>query len=121
MNDKATRLWTDRSRLRDGQYRTDANLAARQSIYAYQYPKLDLPALVFGQVALTGDETVADIGCGNGAYFAAPGPVENYVRSMHSAQDLPDPGSLAAAVASRIPRDQEPFCIRTQTGCLICS
>jgi SAM-dependent methyltransferase len=264
MNDEATRLWTDRSRLRDVQYRTDANLAARQSIYAYQHPRLDLPALVFGQVALTGDETVADIGCSNGAYLAelarrghaspvlgvdfsvgmlraarsrapaavlaagdaaalplcdeasgltlamhmlyhvpdpraavrelrritrpdgqvlvvlngedhlrelrdlvsaarqeitggdplpsprlrlnegirllaseftsvtrhdftselrvrASDPVENYVRSMRSVQDLPDPGALAVAVASRIPRDQEPFRIRTHTGCLICS
>jgi hypothetical protein len=36
------RLWTDRSCLQDVQYRTDANLAARQSIYAYQHPRLDL-------------------------------------------------------------------------------
>jgi SAM-dependent methyltransferase len=272
MNDEAARLWTDRSRLQDVQYRTDANLAARQSIYAYQHPKLDLPALVLGQVTLTGDETVADIGCGNGAYLAelarrghagpvlgvdlsvgmlraararapgavlaagdatalplrdeasgltlamhmlyhapdpgtavrelrritrrggqvlvvlngadhlrelrdlvraalreitpppspspspspslppprlhldagmrllasefasvtrydftselrvpAPGPVENYVRSMISAQNLPDPGALAVAVASRIPDDQEPLRIRTHTGCLVCS
>lgn len=264
MNNEVTRLWTDRYRLRDVQYRTDANLAARQSIYADQHPRLDLPALVFGQVALAADETVADIGCGNGAYLAElarrghvgpvlgvdlsvgmlraarsrapaallaagdaaalplrdevsgltlamhmlyhvpdpraavrevrritrrggqvlvvlngedhlrelhdlisaarqeitggepppplrlrldegmrllaseftsvtrhdftselriaePGPIENYVRSMPIAQDLPDPGALAAAVASRIPRDQEPFCIRTHTGCLVCS
>jgi SAM-dependent methyltransferase len=264
MNDEAIRLWTDRSCLRDVQYRTDGNLAARQSIYAYQHPRLDLPALVFGQVALAGDETVSDIGCGNGAYLAelarrghagpvlgvdlsvgmlhaarsrapaavlvagdaaalplrdeasgltlamhmlyhvpdpraavrelrritrrggqvlvvlngedhlrelydlisaarqeitggeplpvsrlrldegmrllaseftsvtrhdftselcipAAGPVENYVRSMSIAQNLPNPGALAAAVASRIPREQESFRIRTHTGCLICS
>jgi SAM-dependent methyltransferase len=262
-NDEAARLWTDRSCLRDVQYRTDGNLAARQSIYAYQHPRLDLPALVFGQVTLAGDEIVADIGCGNGAYLAelarrghagpvlgvdlsvgmlhaahsrapaavlvagdaaalplrdeasgltlamhmlyhvpdpriavrelrritrrggqllvvlngedhlrelhdlisaalqeitgepllsprlrlnegmrllaseftsvtrhdftselripAPGPVENYVRSMLIAQNLPDPGALAVAVASRIPHDQESFRIRTHTGCLICS
>jgi SAM-dependent methyltransferase len=259
MSDDASRLWTDRSCLRDVQYRTDVNLAARQSIYAYQHPRLDLPALVFDQVTLTGNETVTDIGCGNGAYLAelarrghagpvigvdlsvgmlyaarsrapaavlaagdaaalplrdgasgltlamhmlyhvpdpraavrelrrvthrgghvivvlngeehlrelrelvkatlqgitlpsprlrldegmrllaseftsvtrhdftselripAPGPVENYVRSMISAQNLPDPGALAVAVASRIPNDQ-PFCIRTHAGCLICS
>jgi PIN domain nuclease of toxin-antitoxin system len=41
-----SRLWTDRARLRDVQYRTDANLAARQSIYAFQHPPLDLPARV---------------------------------------------------------------------------
>jgi hypothetical protein len=36
------RLWTDRSCLQDVQYGTDANLAARQSIYAWQHPRLDL-------------------------------------------------------------------------------
>jgi SAM-dependent methyltransferase len=64
------RLWTDRSCLQDVQYRTDANLAARQSIYACQRPRLDLPSRVLGLAALRGDETVADVGCGNGAYLA---------------------------------------------------
>jgi SAM-dependent methyltransferase len=64
------RLWTDRSCLQDVQYRTDANLAARQSIYACQYPPLDLPPRVLGLAALHGDETVTDVGCGNGAYLA---------------------------------------------------
>ncbi len=65
-----SRLWTDRSWLRDVQYRTEANLAARQSLYAYQHPRLDLPAWALGLAALTGTETVADIGCGNGIYLA---------------------------------------------------
>lgn len=64
------RLWTDRSCLQNLQYRTDANLAARQSIYAYQQPRLDLPPVVLGLAALRGDETVVDVGCGNGAYLA---------------------------------------------------
>jgi SAM-dependent methyltransferase len=64
------RLWTDRPCLQDVQYRTDANLAARQSIYACQRPRLDLPSQVLGLAALRGDETVADVGCGNGAYLA---------------------------------------------------
>ncbi|HEY7324174.1 MAG TPA: class I SAM-dependent methyltransferase [Streptosporangiaceae bacterium] len=65
-----TSLWTDRGTLTGGQYRTDANLAARQSVYAFQRPRLDLPAAVFSLARLDGTETVADIGCGNGAYLA---------------------------------------------------
>lgn len=73
-------LWTDRSCLQDIQYRTDANLAARQSIYAYQRPRLDLPPLVLDLAALRGGETVADVGCGNGAYLA------ELAQSGHAAQ-----------------------------------
>lgn len=51
------------------QYRTDANLAARQSIYAYQLPAIDLPKEALDLAGLRGDETVFDIGCGNGAYL----------------------------------------------------
>ena len=40
-------VWTDRSFLRDVQYKTDVNLAARQSIYAYQQPPIDLPRGMF--------------------------------------------------------------------------
>lgn len=64
------RPWTDRSRLRDVQYRTDANLAARQSLYRWQRPRLELAPLVFDLAAVRGAETVADVGCGNGAYLA---------------------------------------------------
>jgi SAM-dependent methyltransferase len=64
------RLWTDRSWLQDVQYRTDGSLAARQPIYACQHPRLNLPALVFELAGLTGDEFVADVGCGNGGYLA---------------------------------------------------
>lgn len=63
-------LWADRSYLVGVQYRTDANLTARQSIYAWQEPVIDLPAAVLDWTGLRGDETVADIGCGNGAYLA---------------------------------------------------
>lgn len=70
MNGDGARLWTDRSCLRQVQYRTDANLAARQSIYACQHPRIDLPAAVLDLAALRGDETIADVGCGNGAYIA---------------------------------------------------
>ena len=63
-------MWIDRSLLTGAQYRTDANLAARQSIYAYQRPAMDLPSLVLELAGLHGDETVADVGCGNGVYLA---------------------------------------------------
>ena len=62
--------WNDRAFLRDVQYRTDANLAARQSIYAYQHPRIDLPARALDLAAPAAGETVADVGCGNGAYLA---------------------------------------------------
>jgi SAM-dependent methyltransferase len=65
-------LWTDRSFLRDVQYRTDANLAARQSIYDYQQPPVDMVGRTL-DLALppgAGAGTVADIGCGNGLYLA---------------------------------------------------
>jgi SAM-dependent methyltransferase len=52
------------------QYRTDANLAARQSIYAYQHPRIDLPARVLDLAAPRAGQTIADVGCGNGAYLA---------------------------------------------------
>jgi len=70
MTGAGARLWTSRSYLRQVQYRTEANLAARQSIYAYQHPPIDLPAAVLDLAALRRTETVADIGCGNGAYLA---------------------------------------------------
>jgi SAM-dependent methyltransferase len=61
---------TDKSYLTAVQYQTDANLAARQSIYAFQQPKIDLVASVLGLAGLAGSETVADVGCGNGIYLA---------------------------------------------------
>jgi SAM-dependent methyltransferase len=70
MNREGARRGTDRSCLQNQQYRTDANLAARQSIYAYQHPRLHLPSRILELAALSGQETIADIGCGNGAYLA---------------------------------------------------
>ena len=62
--------WNSPAFLRDVQYRTDANLAARQSIYVYQHPRLDLQARVIDLAAPAPGATVADVGCGNGAYLA---------------------------------------------------
>jgi len=63
-------LWADRAFLRDVQYQSDVNLAARQSIYAYQQPRIDLVAEVLDLVDLPSSGLVADIGCGNGRYLA---------------------------------------------------
>jgi len=109
-------LWTDRARLRDVQYRTDANLAARQSIYAFQHPPLDLPARVLELAALRGDETVIDVGCGNGAYLDAlarhghAGPVLGVDLSagmLRAAGSRAPQARLAAGDAAALPvRDQ---------------
>jgi hypothetical protein len=61
----AASVWTDRSFLRDVQYKTDVNLATRQSIYAYQEPPVDLARAILSLAGLSGHEVVADIGCGN--------------------------------------------------------
>ena len=62
--------WDDRAYLRGTQYKTDANLAARQSIYAYQHPRIDLPARILDLVSPVPSGTIADVGCGNGIYLA---------------------------------------------------
>jgi SAM-dependent methyltransferase len=116
MNGDAARQWTDRSCLQQGQYRTDANLAARQSIYAHQHPRIDLPAAVLDLAALRGDESVADVGCGNGAYLAElsrrhhAGPVVGIDLStgmLHAARRRAPAAALAAGDAAALPvRDQ---------------
>jgi ubiquinone/menaquinone biosynthesis C-methylase UbiE len=62
--------WANPAFLRGDQYKTDANLAARQSIYAYQHPRIDLQATVLDLAAPTSSATILDIGCGNGTYLA---------------------------------------------------
>jgi SAM-dependent methyltransferase len=61
---------SDAHYVREVQYRTDDNLRARQSIYVYQQPIVDLHNLSLDLAQLSGDEFVLDIGCGNGAYLA---------------------------------------------------
>jgi SAM-dependent methyltransferase len=105
-------LWTDRTLLREVQYRTDANLAARQSIYRFQRPRLDLPALVLDLAGLGGRETVADVGSGNGAYLAElarrghRGPVLAVDLSpgmLRTARDRAPAAALAAGDAAALP------------------
>lgn len=109
MTGHASRLWTDRSWLRDVQYRTEAYLAARQSLYAHQHPRLNLPGWAFGLAALTGAETVADVGRS-----------ESYLRSMNIAQAAPDPEQLVVAVLGGLRRGRDgTIRVRAHTGCLI--
>jgi SAM-dependent methyltransferase len=94
--------WTDPAFLRGAQYKTDANLAARQSIYAYQHPRVDLAAWVLDLAGPVLPGPVADVGCGNGMYLA-----ELARRGLGPAVGLDlSPGMLAAArqrLAGRAP------------------
>jgi SAM-dependent methyltransferase len=62
-------LGTDRQHLTTSAYGSGANLAARQAIYAYQQPIIDLPAWALARVDWRDGLTVLDLGCGNGAYL----------------------------------------------------
>jgi SAM-dependent methyltransferase len=62
---------TGRRYLTEEQYVDDRNLAARQSIYAFQWPFIDLHAWVLDVANLRGDERVLEVGCGNGSYLRA--------------------------------------------------
>ncbi|HTX29556.1 MAG TPA: class I SAM-dependent methyltransferase [Streptosporangiaceae bacterium] len=93
-------LRSDRSFLRDVQYRTDANLAARQSIYAYQQPPVNLAGQVL-DVALPagrgGIGVVADVRCGNGVYLAELARRE---RARHLIGVDMSPGMLRAVITA---------------------
>jgi SAM-dependent methyltransferase len=105
-------LRTDRSYLRHTQYGTDANLAARQSIYAYQRPPVEMARVALDLAALRGGETVADIGCGNGMYLAEltwrghPGRmlgVDLSVGMLRSARARAPGSALVAGDAAALP------------------
>ena len=104
--------WADRAHLRSVQYKTEANLAARQSIYAFQHPHVDLPARVLDLAAPSGSDTIADIGCGNGRYLAElarrgfPGRVLGADLSpgmLQAARDHLNTATTSAAPASAAP------------------
>lgn len=87
-------ILTDRAYLTNVQYRTEHNLEARRSIYAYQQPRIDIVGSVLDLADLRGTETVADVGCGNGVYLAG------LARRGHAGRVLGvdlSPGMLAAA------------------------
>ena len=109
---QAASVWTDRSFLRDVQYKTDVNLAARQSIYTYQEPPVDLARGILSQAGLSGHEVVADIGCGNGLYLAElarrehAGPVVGADLSpgmLHAARRRAPKAGLVVADATALP------------------
>jgi SAM-dependent methyltransferase len=62
---------TDARYIREVQYRDDSNLSARQSIYAFQRPHISLWASTLELAMLRGDESLIDVGCGNGNYLGA--------------------------------------------------
>lgn len=60
-------LYTDRETLTGRAYRDGGPLSARQAIYQWQRPRVDLHGVIIGELAdVTG--LVADVGCGNGVY-----------------------------------------------------
>jgi ubiquinone/menaquinone biosynthesis C-methylase UbiE len=87
---------TGRDYLTTQQYATDANLAARQSIYVYQQPRVNIWGSALDLAGLSGDEAVLDVGCGNGSYLWALGQREH--RGIVVGMDL-SPGMLDAARA----------------------
>jgi SAM-dependent methyltransferase len=89
---------TDRAYLRDVQYRTDANLAARQSIYQYQQPHIDLVAEILDLAAAKTGDIAADVGCGNGRYLAGLAARRAGSRGLLAVEMTP--GMLATARAA---------------------
>jgi ubiquinone/menaquinone biosynthesis C-methylase UbiE len=82
--------------IREVQYKNADNLSARQSIYRYQQPRLQLWPLVLDLAELHGDERVIDVGCGNGLYLGAL--EQRAHRGMYCGLDF-SPGMLPAAAA----------------------
>ena len=85
---------TGRQYLTEQQYATDRNLAARQAVYRFQVPHRHFWNETLELAALRGDETVLDVGCGNGAYLGAL--AQRGHRGLVVGMDL-SAGMLAAA------------------------
>lgn len=58
---------TDRKQLSESAYGDARHLRARQSLYQYQNPYIDLPDIVAEELDKV-EGVVVDVGCGNGAY-----------------------------------------------------
>ena len=99
-------MTTDRTVLRTRAYPDSGNLGARLSLYRYQRPAHDLPALVRDRVAGT-EGAVLDVGCGTGRSVARlraawPGrPVVALDLSTGILADVPPPS--VASDAARLP------------------
>ncbi|MFJ2516724.1 class I SAM-dependent methyltransferase [Streptomyces griseoviridis] len=97
---------TDRARLAGSAYRSDRELAARQSLYRWQTPRHDLPGIVAGQLSGVRGRVV-EVGCGNGTFIQrlrADRPDLALLGLDISAGILARvPGPVAVADAARLP------------------
>lgn len=59
---------TSRTKLAGSAYKDEADLAARQSLYAWQQPRYDLPGIVLEHLP-SSITSVLDLGCGNGKFL----------------------------------------------------
>jgi SAM-dependent methyltransferase len=91
------------------QYRTDANLRARQSLWTTSDPPLDLMSWVLDLAGLAGTERVLDVGCGNGTYLTGlvarghRGDVVGVDTSPGMLRAVPVPGPLVVGDVQRLP------------------
>ncbi len=89
-----TNRFVGREYLTGVQYSSDANLAARQSLYRFQVPPVQNAVWTLDCAQLQGDERVLDVGCGNGVHLAELAARAH--RGTVHGLDL-SPGMLAAA------------------------
>jgi SAM-dependent methyltransferase len=92
-----------------GQYATDANLRARQALWAHGEPPFSLMAWVLDLADLHGHEAVLDVGCGNGAYLTTlverghGGPVVGLDLSLGMLRSVDASVPLVTGDAQRLP------------------